>query len=213
MTSSAHIHQYELGPMNNFAYILEDPSTKKAAVIDPAWDIPFLLNELKKNQLELEMILLTHGHYDHTSGLFEVLNYKKIPVYLSETEASSLTPQVPTLQKTRNHDRIPLGTLSIECRHTPGHSPGGQCFHVDTLLLTGDTLFIDRCGRCDLAYGDAAALYHSFQKEILPLPDATRLYPGHNYGHIPSDLLGNQRKTNPYLRCKTEAEFIRLRSK
>ena len=96
-------------------------------------------------------------------------------------------------------ERLKLGAVEIEVLHTPGHTPGSQCFKVKNTLISGDTLFINGCGRVDLPGSNAEDMYHSMCK-LCSLPDDTLLLPGHNYGHVPNATMGETKKTNLYLR-------------
>jgi hydroxyacylglutathione hydrolase len=204
------VFQFELGPMQNLQYLLIDEVTRCAALVDPAWDVPFLLSQLTANNVVLDKVLLTHGHHDHVNGLPElVVHYPDIPVYLSEHEASFYTPTVPHLIRTAHNEVIDLGGTRITCLWTPGHTPGGQCFSVRPMLIVGDTLFVNGCGRCDLPGGDIDTLYMSL-KFLTTLPDDTVIYPGHSYSNRRSDTLGDQKRTNPYL-SKLNTDFFERR--
>ncbi len=205
------LQQMELGPMGNFLYFLGDPTTKEIAVIDPAWEVPFLKKEAQRQGLKITSVLLTHGHPDHLNGLEDLLSTHDVPVYVSEHEAPIFKPQGKNIQDVKPHQRLKIGQMEIECLHTPGHSPGCQCFLVQGQLISGDTLFIDGCGRCDLPGSDPRQMYDSLYNTILKLPDSTVIYPGHNYGPIPYDTLANQKRTNPYLLCANLQEFLEER--
>ncbi len=193
------LEQYELGPMQNQIYLLADPSTQQAYLVDPAWDIPFLLKKIETYGFHLMGVLLTHGHPDHTNGIPELIKiYPTLPIYVSKHEAAILKPKVSTLIEVLDQEIIMLGNLEITCIFTPGHSPGGQCFWIDDILLTGDSLFINGCGRVDLPGSNADHLFESLQK-IGKLPDHTVIYPGHRYHPKTSDTLGNQKLSNRYL--------------
>lgn len=208
---STKIHQLPLGPMDNLIYIIEDEASKKAAVVDPAWDVPHIIYQLEGKDLSLEIILLTHGHPDHVNGLNALLEHKSVPVYLSKDEHPIITPNVPQLHKVTDNETIQLGDTTINCIHTPGHSPGGQCFLIDPHLITGDTLFIGACGRTDLPGGDAPTLYNSLAR-LKSLPDHLIVYPGHHYGKNSTDTLGHQKEVNPYLTATEEKTFIKKRT-
>lgn len=204
------IKQYLLGPMKNFIYLIYDPSTHDAIFIDPAWEPDFLITELNRLSLNLTAILLTHGHFDHVEHIPEILSIHNVPVYLSEEEAPALTPAFVT-HKTTDNQIISCGSLSFTCSHTPGHTPGGQCFYNEHHLFTGDTLFIDGCGRCDGKTGNVEHLYSSLEL-IKTYPDNTIIYPGHHYSNLKTDTLLAQKQTNRFLTSKTKKEFIRKRT-
>ena len=101
-----------------------------------------------------------------------------------------------------------MGNISFDILHTPGHTPGCLCFLAQGQLISGDTLFIDGCGSCDLPGGDAKTMYNSLYNILMKLPDETIVYPGHNYGPLPTDTIGGQKQTNPYLQCNNLKEFL-----
>ena len=147
-------------------------------------------------------IVNTHGHYDHVVGVDKVDG----PVYLSDKEAASYTPQVKNYMRTKDGEKISLGSFAVECVYTPGHTPGCQCFLVDGNLFTGDTLFIDAVGRTDFPGGSSAVLFKSLQR-IKKLPDTTMIWPGHHYGAVPHESLGRLKQHNPFLICEDVEEF------
>ena len=107
--------------------------------------------------------------------------------------------------------RLKVGNIEFECILTPGHTPGGQCFKYKNVLIAGDTIFMDGCGRCDLPGGDARELFKSLYTILTELPEDTLLYTGHNYGPVHFATIGEQQKTNPYLNCTSENEFLQQR--
>ena len=209
MTDTFFFKQYALGPMGNFIYAIADPKTKAACIIDPAWDVTTIETDLAQNGYELNALLLTHGHHDHTNAIPELLTRHKIPLFISKYESIYSPPNHAQVILTDDNDIIPLGALSMTCIHTPGHSPGGQCFLINDRLITGDTLFINGCGRCDLMGSDPEAMYHSLYSKLMTLDDQLRIYPGHNYGDKTNDTLKEQKKTNPYLTCNDKLTFLR----
>jgi len=198
-----------VGPMGNLVYLVGDPATKKAGVVDPSWDIALIMNEAKKSELTITCGLLTHGHYDHCDDTKELVKKLDIPVYISEKEIKIYLPDCPNLRTTKDHQKIKIGNLEIECIHTPGHTPGCQCFRIGNHLLTGDTLFVNTCGRCDLPGGSKKTMYHTLYHIIGQLPDETTIYPGHAYGSRLTSTLGQERKTNPCLTCSSEEDFLK----
>jgi len=202
------IQQYEIGPLNNFLYLLGDPQTKEMAIVDPAWDVDFLCKEAKRLGYKITKVFLTHAHPDHVNGLAELLSVHKVPVYINKFEYPPLRPRVQGLVDVTEEDTLSVGRIAFDILHTPGHTPGCQCFLSQGQLISGDTLFIDGCGRVDLPGGDAKVMYDSLYNIIMKLPDETIVYPGHNYGNTPTDTIGNQKLTNPYLQCNNLKEFL-----
>jgi len=205
------LKQMELGPLQNFLYFLGDQQTKEIAVVDPAWDVEFLCSEAKESGYTITHIFLTHGHPDHVNGLDAILAKHDVPTYISKHEAPFYKPKHKNIVEIENHQKCKIGNLEFECILTPGHTPGCQCFKYDDVLICGDTVFIDGCGRCDLPGGDAGIMYDTLYNIIMQLPDSTILYPGHNYGPTPHATLASQKTTNPYLLCHSKKEFLQQR--
>jgi glyoxylase-like metal-dependent hydrolase (beta-lactamase superfamily II) len=178
------------------------------AMVDPAWDVPFLLQEAERLGYKITKVFLTHAHPDHVNGLDELLSMHKVPVYISKFEYPPLRPRVQGLVDVTEKDKLSVGKISFDILQTPGHTPGCQCFLSQGQLISGDTLFIDGCGRCDLPGGDPKVMYQSLYNIIMKLPDETVVYPGHNYGITPTDTVGHQKQTNPYLQCHSLKEFL-----
>jgi len=202
------IQQYEIGPLNNFLYLLGDPETKQMAIVDPAWDVDFLVKESKRLGYTITKVFLTHAHPDHVNGLDQLLSTHQVPVYISKHEYPPLRPKIQGLIDVTDQDQLSIGNINFNILHTPGHTPGCQCFLAQGQLISGDTLFIDGVGRCDLPGGDPKKMYESLSNIIMKLPDDTIVYPGHNYGNTPTDTIGNQKQTNPYLQCNNLNEFL-----
>jgi len=202
------LKQMEVGPAGNFIYFVGDAQTKEIAVVDPAWDVDFLCAEAQKEGLKISAIFLTHGHNDHSNGLEAMLSKHDVPVYVSKQEVAFFNFKNKNIVELADQQKIKIGNIEFECIHTEGHTPGGICFKHKNILITGDVLFIDGCGRCDLPGGNPKKMYNTLYNIIRKLPDSTVLYTGHNYGPVPCATLGDQKKTNPYLQCQNEDEFL-----
>lgn len=207
-SKSLIIKQYEIGPLNNFLYLLGDPATKEMAIVDPAWDVPFLCQEAKNMGYKITKVFLTHAHPDHVNGLGELLKIHNVPVYISKHEFPFFRLNLKNLVDVVDKERLTVGEISFEALHTPGHSPGCQCFLSQGQLISGDTIFIDGCGRCDLPGSDPKRMYNSLYNVVMKLPDETVIWPGHNYGPTPTDTIGHQKQTNYYLQCNSMEEFL-----
>jgi glyoxylase-like metal-dependent hydrolase (beta-lactamase superfamily II) len=199
-----------LGHMKNLVHIIIDEESKEAAVVDPAWDVPRICDILTKNKATLTKILLTHCHFDHIEGLEELLLYKTVPVYMSSNERIQNYPKGLTVSFVKDGDKIFVGKTEFSVKNTPGHSVGSLCFYSEPHLITGDTLFVNGCGCCDLAGSTLHDMYESLLW-IKSLAGNTIIYPGHHYAESFTDTLANQRETNRFLRCESREEFVRLR--
>lgn len=199
-----------LGSMDNFIHCMADVETKDSMVVDPAWDFQAIEEHFKRNELTLVGVLLTHTHGDHISALADVLLKYDIPVYLTQSEYNVGRVKLDNPHIVREGDKISLGNAHVTVLETPGHTAGGACFYADNALITGDTLFIDGCGRCNFGDSDVEAMWDSLQK-IKALSDDMVIYCGHHYGQKETDTLGNQKQTNPYLLIEDKAFFIEFR--
>ncbi len=202
------LDQLPLGPMGNITYVIGDPGTQQVGIVDPGWGASAIINYCQAQNYIIAALLLTHGHYDHANAVAELLKRHPVPVYLSKHEADYYRPDCAGIRFVDHQDEIHIGGLKILCLHTPGHTPGSQCFLTEGRLLTGDTLFFECCGRCDLPGGNARQMYDSLYNVILKLPESTLIYPGHDYGDASSATLGEQKQTNPYLQCHSLEEFL-----
>ena len=158
------VEQIQIGPMANFTYLVGSRSTREVAVVDPAWDIDGLLNHIAEQGYTLSAALATHCHPDHIgggmrghniAGVAELLAKNPVKVYAHREEANGVRKVTglseSDLVKVDSGDKLAVGAVEIEFLHTPGHTPGSQCFRIKNTLVSGDTLFIDGCGRVDLA--------------------------------------------------------------
>lgn len=219
---SIYFKQIEIGPMQNFAYVIGDPASREALVIDAAWDIPGLLQLVEQDGYTISKALVTHYHQDHVGGEFsghhiqgaaELLEKVKAKVYIHKAEAEFMHKIAglsdSDLVKVEGGDTTQVGSIEVKFIHTPGHTPGSQCFLIGNSLVAGDTLFINSCGRIDLPGSSPEDMYHSLQT-LSKLVDETVLFPGHNYSGQASDTLGNQKKHNMYLHLTTKSlhEFM-----
>ncbi|MBI3319597.1 MAG: MBL fold metallo-hydrolase [Candidatus Omnitrophica bacterium] len=197
----------ELGPMQNFIYLIGDPQTREAAVVDPGWEVPQILKTVEQDGYQLTRVFVTHAHFDHVMGLGALLNAADVPVSVHEDEAPALAIDPASLKSVGHGEVVHVGSIPVTLLHTPGHTPGSQCLLVEGRLLSGDTLFIRGCGRCDLPGGDPKALYHSLANRLKPLDDQTLVHPGHHYAEVPSSTLAEEKRENPFLRVGTFEEF------
>ena len=205
------IHSLTLGPMGNFVHLIEDTASRRAAVVDPAWDADAVIRFAAEHGLTITDILLTHTHYDHVNALDALYAGTQAAVHLHKEEAAywQRLPDGGVLHQ--DGDRIAFGETEIRVIHTPGHTPGSVCYHIGDDLITGDTLFVYGCGRCDLPGGDAHAMRASLTRIMSELPPQTVIHPGHNYGVTPTSTLAEQVTGNPFLKFDDEDAFVDYR--
>lgn len=200
--------------MKNFVYLVGAPGAREVAVIDPAWDVDELLQAAAQDDKTIAAAIVTHHHFDHVNGLQALLAARDVPVYAQRAEvdfADVLRELGEAVKPVGPGEVIQVGPLAITCVHTPGHTPGSQCLLCGGALVSGDTVFVNACGRCDLDGGDPEQLHHSLHRVLGALPGETTLYPGHDYGDLPVSSLQRERERNPYFRLGDLGEFLALR--
>jgi len=190
--------------MMNFVYLVADEEAKLCAAVDPGWDAAGIADAANANGWRIEKILLTHAHFDHTGALDELAGLTKAQVYVHRDDIGDIKqPAIATEDGTA----IAVGGVEIKCMHTPGHTPGSQCFLVDGSVLTGDTLFVDGCGRVDLPGGSPGKMIESLRR-LAGLSHDIVVYPGHDYGNMPFATIGELLKINSYLRATNEEMLL-----
>jgi glyoxylase-like metal-dependent hydrolase (beta-lactamase superfamily II) len=202
------IKDLQVGMIGTNCYVLCDETAGVCTVIDPGDEARRVCAAVEETGCKLQFILLTHGHFDHTSGLEGLLRWQKVPVYIHRADVGPLERpshyQYPAPADTLFYDegdRVQLGSLEIEVFHTPGHSPGSVTLRVGDVLFTGDTLFRDSCGRTDLPGGSYSVLLDSLRR-LYDLPGDYRVYPGHEA----FSTLNRERQRNYFM-----AEAVRAR--
>jgi hydroxyacylglutathione hydrolase len=218
MNNRLYFKQIEIGPMQNYVYLIGSTESRKAAVVDAAWDIDEILRIAAQDEMEITHALVTHTHPDHVGGGFagmeiagvtELLEKCKAKVVVHKAEAEFIKGLSSSdIIKTDTGDKVDVGGLEIQLMHTPGHTPGSQCFLVDNRVVSGDTLFIDACGRVDFPGGSPEQMYYSLTQKLMALPDNMILFPGHNYAPLKHATMGEQKKTNPYLQFSSLKHFV-----
>ncbi len=211
------------GQMVNFVYLIGDRQSGEALLVDPAWDVDGLLRVVDEEGLRLTGVLATHYHPDHiggdlfghpVQGLAELKSRVDVPVHVHRLEAEGVRVvtglSTGDLVMHDSDDTVHAGQVPIRLLHTPGHTPGSQCFLVaDRHLVSGDTLFVQGCGRVDLPGGDADEMYRTLTQRLARLPDDMVLMPGHDYGGPPTASLGTVRKGSPFLHIRSLEDWRR----
>jgi glyoxylase-like metal-dependent hydrolase (beta-lactamase superfamily II) len=198
------IVQVPVAGTDNFSYLVICPQTGKALGVDPGVVPKSLLTIIQSRGLTLEVLANTHGHRDHIAGNGEILK-----ATAAKLAANPL--DVPSAEiKLSEGSRLQIGLITIEVLHTPGHTPGSLVFNPPGALISGDTLFVTRCGRADFPGSDPAALYHSLLR-LAAFPPETKVYPGHDYGPKPHSTIAFEREHNAYMQCPDLESFLKLR--
>ena len=225
-TSDLYFRQVPVGQMANFAYLVGSLATRETLVVDPAWEIDALVEQAQSDDMQITGALVSHYHQDHIGGslfgheipgLAQLQEQVAVPVHVNREEADGVA-KVAGISKGDlvEHDpgdTIELGALRVRLLHTPGHTPGSQCFWVEEAgqpghLISGDTLFLGSCGRVDLPGGDPEAMYESLHGTLKKLPDETLLFPGHLYSAAGQSTMGEEKRTNPLLRVASLETFL-----
>ena len=202
------VKSFEVGPVAANCYILKDNNSSAGMVIDPGGNPSKLLSAIKEMGVEVKLIALTHGHFDHIGGLKEVKQALNVPVAIHEEDGDMLTDARKNLSAfvgvpgemeeadvlLKDGDNISFGGCSLKVIHTPGHTPGGVCFYGGGALFSGDTLFAGSVGRTDFPGSSTEAILDSIRNRLTKVSDATKVFPGHG----PASTMGIERETNPF---------------
>ncbi len=207
--------------MVNFVYAIGDRETGEAVLVDPAYDVHGLIDTLEADNMRLSGVLATHYHPDHVGGsmmgfelegIAAVLERVDVPIHIQAEEAEfvrKVTGVTDTsLALHKSGDVVSVGAVDIELIHTPGHTPGSQCFLVDSRLIAGDTLFLDGCGRTDLPGADPEQMYESLTTRLGSVSDDAVLYPGHRYSIESSATMGATRQRNMVFRPSSKEQWM-----
>ncbi|MFC1867732.1 MBL fold metallo-hydrolase [Thermodesulfobacteriota bacterium] len=208
------IEQIKVGYMDVFCYLISSPSGKEALVIDPAGNEDQIVERVTEKGLNLLYIINSHGHPDHSCGNAkvkeltgaEIIMHEQDDKMFNSPEGQVMARQMgfplspPADRFVKDDDEITAGDVTLKVIHTPGHSPGGICLLGDGNLFTGDTLFVGAIGRTDLPGASMGQFMNSIKGRLLILPDETIVWPGHDYGERPSSTIGDEKRTNPFLR-------------
>jgi glyoxylase-like metal-dependent hydrolase (beta-lactamase superfamily II) len=198
------IKQFFTGGDRNLAYIAADESTHSAVIIDPSFTPEKIFEFAVEKSFKIDYVLITHNHGDHTNGNDVIANLTGLrPLFYGDMEPRSGAA-------ISDGATIPLGELTIEIMHTPGHTPDSICVYVGDAVFTGDTLFVGKVGGTDFDHG-ARVQYESLHDRLMQLPDTTRVFPGHDVGVRPESTIMDEKRTNPFLLQPDIQSFISLK--
>jgi len=209
--------------MRNFAYAIGDRETGEAVLVDPAYTPGGLVDLLAADGMRLSGVLATHYHFDHVGGEFaghhvagisELLSVSDIPIHVQKAEVEWIEKRTgvgrDSLVAHEPSDVVRVGEIEIELLHTPGHTPGSQCFVLDGALISGDTLFLEGCGRTDLPGSDPTEMYYTLHERLAKVPANSRVYPGHLYSELPSQPMEEVRAHNYVLAPTTAQQWLAM---
>lgn len=192
-----NIDVINLGPMDNCTYLVTQG--KDALLIDPAWDMNFLIHTVETKGLLLHGVLFTHGHFDHVKFSQELLTHFGLKAYLEENDVSLSGLPAKLLHTYKGDQQLDIGPFHLQILATPGHTAGCVCILLENALFTGDTLFPGACGRVDLPSSNPRDMLTSLRR-IASLPDDTRLFSGHSYGGRCSSTVAEEKIKNSFMR-------------
>lgn len=196
------VKQIPVGTMANFVYLLVDERSRDALVVDSGWETEPIKNAVKETGATVKFVVATHEHFDHVSTLEDLGAALGAKVVAHESSPIRCDVRV------KDRDVLRLGGRRVEVLHTPGHTEDSVCLYDGSDVFTGDTLFVGTIGRFDRRM--AEAMYASLHDVILRLPPSTVMYPGHDYGEVPSRTLKEETESNPFLAAKDPRSFIAL---
>ena len=198
------LEQFQVGPYQNFTYLVAEGEGGEGVVIDPSFGVEKVLQAIDEKSVKVRYIMNTHSHPDHVAGNQDVR---------SRTGAKVVAFRTAPLQQDVSVDDgtvVEAGRIRFQVVHTPGHTPDSVLYLFEGHLATGDTLFVGECGRVDLPGGDPSAMYDSLLGRVVKLDDALVVLPGHDYGATPTSTIGRERRENYVLKPRTRAEFLRF---
>lgn len=208
--------------MVNFTYLIGDRAAGECVLVDPAYGVDELIDIVEADGMKVTGVLATHFHADHiggnlmghqVEGVAHLLERCSCPVHVQADEVPwVLRTSGLTADQLRTHDGgdiVSVGAIDIHLVHTPGHTPGSQCFFVDGRLVSGDTLFLDGCGRTDFPGSDPSAMYDSLQT-LAAMPEGTVVYPGHRYSNPSSATIDAIRQHNYVYRPTSKQQWLTM---
>jgi len=204
------VERLNVGSFRVNTYVLACPETRDGVIVDPGGEDEMIIDAIAEKNILPRYIINTHGHRDHVHSNVSLSDYYHIPLCMHVEDKRFFQKQTALQNEAiktaydidielHHNDVLTVGTLDIKILHTPGHTPGSVCLLVNNSLFSGDTLFVGNAGRTDLPGGSFDTLIHSIHTRLVPLPQDTILYPGHDYGTTPLSTIGREIKENIYI--------------
>lgn len=192
--------QLKVGPMANFVYVIVDEATGESMAIDSGWETKPIVEAVRTAKAKVKFVAVTHEHFDHTSTIGELA--RELGAKAVAHSSSPVEHEVSV----KDGDEIRLGASRVKVMHTPAHTEDSICLYDGANVFTGDTLFVGTIGRFERS--QASRMYRSLYEIIMKLPDLTVVYPGHDYGQVPSRSLGEEKAENVYLKARSLSDFV-----
>jgi hydroxyacylglutathione hydrolase len=214
-SETLYVRQLPVGPMKNFAYLVGAPQGRECFVIDAAWDVDAIVAAAAADERVITAAVVTHHHHDHVNGLPDLLAKRDVPVFVNSIEHAfgrdAFSEVEGAVKEIEPGGVLSLAGVEVKCLHTPGHTPGSHCLSCGGSVFTGDTLFVNACGRCDFEGSDVKAMHRSLFDVLGGLNSETVVFPGHDYGDVKVSSIGREKQRNPYFQHRSLEAFIRHR--
>lgn len=192
----------------NYQYVVADPETRHAVVVDPAWDSESIVRRLHRERWDLQAVLLTHGHSDHVNGVADLVARVPVPVFISADEAEYYGFDASGTVHCSDGETLTAGSIEVKVMQTPGHTVGSCCYLVGDDLFVGDTLFPEGIGFTHFEGGSASALYDSVRRLDRDVPAHARVHSGHRYRRGPGLSFADLRRLNVYFHLTSREDFV-----
>jgi glyoxylase-like metal-dependent hydrolase (beta-lactamase superfamily II) len=203
--------QIVLSKMDNFSYVIGDEDTKEAAVVDPAWENDKILDVAKKHGLKVTKIIVTHTDYDHIEGVGDMAKDTGATIIVHKKGEHTIRQLgIDNVETVDEGSEFNIGNVKVKVMYTPGHNPTQCCFLMENKVITGDTLFVEGCGRVDFPHSNIKDQWESLQR-LKALDENIEVYPGHDYGSMPSSTIKHEKENNHFLKCNSFEEFTAIR--
>lgn len=195
----------------NNVYVIVDKETRRTAIVDPACKMNQIEEIVTRFDLIVDIVLVTHTHFDHIRCIHELVNRYDCGVYISREESNFYSYQCDNLQLFDDEEVIKLGNTWIKCLLTPGHTAGSTCFLLERSLFAGDTIFMEGCGLCTSYGGSASSMFHSIERIKSQVDDSVLVYSGHTYNIQPGKSISFLMQNNIYFVIEDKMQFIEFR--